>query len=171
MVLSFTFAAMNDVYLLLGGNTGNRAHTLQQARQHIEVKAGSILRASALYETAAWGKTDQPHFLNQVLQLQTSLAAAPLLQVLLSIENAMGRIRTEKNAPRPIDIDILFFNNEVISQPGLVIPHPQLQHRRFVLIPLRELAPNHLHPVLQQNIRQLLHSCTDTLDVKKFYLP
>jgi 2-amino-4-hydroxy-6-hydroxymethyldihydropteridine diphosphokinase len=159
---------MNKAYLLTGGNMGQRTHNLAKARQHIEQRVGRVLRASALYETAAWGLTDQPAFLNQVLIVETTLAAAPLMELLLQIEQQMGRTRSAKNAPRNIDIDILFFNKEIHQRPDLMIPHPQLQNRRFVLTPLNELSPQLMHPVLRQTMHQLLQTCPDPLDVKKF---
>jgi 2-amino-4-hydroxy-6-hydroxymethyldihydropteridine diphosphokinase len=159
---------MNKAYLLTGGNTGDRTHNLAQAQQWIEKWAGKVLRSSALYQTAAWGNTEQSPFLNQVLVIATPLDAPALMQVLLQIEQTMGRARTVKNAPRNIDIDILFFNKEIHQRPELVIPHPQIQNRRFVLTPLNELSPGLVHPVLKKTVHQLLLQCSDGLDVKKF---
>jgi 2-amino-4-hydroxy-6-hydroxymethyldihydropteridine diphosphokinase len=170
MVLSAYFRPMNRAYLLLGGNMGDRVATLTTARSAIRSRLGSIEKASAYYETAAWGNTDQPDFLNQVLLLKTAVSPFVLMQTLLDIEIQMGRVRAGKYDPRTIDIDILFFNDLVIDQPDLQIPHPRLQQRRFVLTPLREIAPDLVHPVVKQSISQLLLDCTDPLDVKKFYL-
>jgi len=122
---------------------------------------------SSLYESAAWGKTDQPDFLNQTLLLQTGLTAQNLMRTILDIEEKMGRKRIQQYGPRTIDIDILFFNEEIIDEPSLVIPHPQIQNRRFTLVPMDELAPGLIHPVLHKSIHQLLQECTDPLDVKK----
>ena len=158
---------MNKAYLLLGSNMGNSQKQLNNAIVNIEKKIGKVLRRSGLYKTAAWGKTDQPDFLNQVVIVETCLNAAQTMQTILSIEAAMGRIRTEKNAPRIIDIDILFFNKEIIREKNLVVPHPAIQLRRFVLVPLNELSPNFIHPVLQKTNHQLLLNCKDKLDVKK----
>jgi 2-amino-4-hydroxy-6-hydroxymethyldihydropteridine diphosphokinase len=158
---------MNKLYLLLGSNMGNSRQKLLQAQNHIAKKIGTIMRHSALYQTAAWGKTNQPDFLNQVIVVETSLTAAATMQAILSIEHKMGRIRTQKNSPRIIDIDILFFNKAIIDEPGLTIPHPQLQGRRFVLIPLNELSANFIHPVYKKTIHHLLRVCTDKLAVKK----
>ncbi len=158
---------MNKIYLLLGSNMGNSKKQLSSAISHIEKKIGPVKRRSGIYQTAAWGKTDQPDFLNQVIIADSTLTAGNIMQTILSIEKKMGRIRAEKNAPRIIDIDILFYNKNIISEKDLVVPHPAIQLRRFVLIPLNELSPNLQHPVLKKTIHQLLVSCPDKLDVKK----
>ena len=158
---------MNKAYLLLGSNLGNSKQQLSKAISFIEKEVGRSTRRSGLYITAAWGNTDQPDFLNQVIIVETTLTAVVTIQTILSIEKKMGRVRTEKNAPRIIDIDILFFNKEIINQPGLIIPHPELQNRRFVLIPLNELSANYIHPVSGKTIHQLLRVCPDNLAVKK----
>jgi 2-amino-4-hydroxy-6-hydroxymethyldihydropteridine diphosphokinase len=160
--------SMNISYLLIGGNQGDRLARLALARDLITNAGGQILIASALYETAAWGKRDQPDFLNQALEVGTSRDAQAWLLTLLDIEEQMGRRRAEKYGPRVIDIDILFFNNSIIREPGLSIPHPEIQHRRFALTPLEEIAPFLIHPVLHKTIRQLLAECTDPLAVKQF---
>ena len=159
---------MNKAYLLLGSNMGNSKTQLVKAVRNIEKKIGSLTRLSTLYSTAAWGNTRQPDFLNQVIIVETELTASQTMQIILQIEKQMGRIRTVKNAPRIIDIDILFFNKEIIDQKQLIIPHPQIQNRRFVLVPLNQLSPNLLHPVLKKSVHQLLIHCPDTLNVKKF---
>ena len=158
---------MNISYLLIGGNEGNRLAWLADACANIEESAGLILRLSSFYETAAWGKTDQHDFLNQALQIQTSLDAPTLMFTLLEIEKKMGRRRMEKWGSRIIDIDILFFNEEIIRLPQLVIPHPEIQNRRFALAPMAEIAPLYIHPLLRKSIRDLLAECPDKLDVKK----
>jgi 2-amino-4-hydroxy-6-hydroxymethyldihydropteridine diphosphokinase len=158
---------MNQAYLLTGGNEGNRLSHLLQAITNIEKYCGEITAQSSLYESAAWGNTDQPDFLNQTLSLQTRLTGQNLMQTILDIEERMGRKRAQQYGPRTIDIDILFFNDEIINAPSLVIPHPQIQNRRFTLVPMDELAPGLIHPVLHKSIHQLLQECTDPLDVKK----
>ena len=158
---------MNSTYLLLGSNMGNSTELLSNAIEQIENKIGPLLLQSNLYATAAWGNTSQPDFLNQVIEVNTQLDATETLNEILSIEKNMGRIRTIKNAPRIIDIDILFFNNEIINRSDLIVPHPEIQNRRFVLIPVNEIAPQMIHPVLNKTIEQLLSQCPDQLAVKK----
>jgi len=159
---------MNKAYLLIGGNMGDREGYLSSARQWIEKMCGSIVSRSALYQTAAWGVENQDAFLNQALLIETTLSADQLIEKLLWIEERIGRKREEKYGPRIIDIDIVLFNNEVIQSEGLIIPHPQMQNRRFVLEPLNEIAADVLHPVFQKSIGQLLSECPDKLAVQKF---
>lgn len=159
---------MNKAYLLTGGNLGDREQYLATARSLINEQCGTIVRASSLYETAAWGKTDQPSFLNQALELDTDLNAKQLIRRILKIEKMMGRTRDEKYGPRLIDIDMLLFNNEKHNYPFLKIPHPEMQNRRFVLLPLAEIAPGIIHPVLNKTIIELLKECKDELPVKKY---
>lgn len=158
---------MNKVFLLIGGNIGDRLQNLNQAITGLSAACGPVIQQSAVYETAAWGNTDQAAFLNQALILSTSLTARELMSTILSIEEEMGRRRLEKFGPRVIDIDILFFNEEIMNEPNLTIPHPQLQNRRFVLVPLHEIAPALVHPVLHKTIEQLLAECPDELEVRK----
>lgn len=158
---------MNSSYLLIGGNEGDREAALSEARTHLEAAAGTIRQVSSLYETAPWGKTDQPWFLNQAVQLETGADAPALLKMLLHIEERMGRKRLEKYGSRRIDIDILFFNDAIVRLPDLIIPHPEIANRRFVLEPLFEIAPAYCHPVLHQSVRELLLACTDPLKVRK----
>lgn len=160
---------MNKSHLLLGSNLGNSKQQLQTAIKYIQQKIGKVVRASGLYATAAWGNTNQPDFLNQVIVIETILTASETLQDVLSIEKKMGRIRTIKNAPRIIDIDILFFNKAIIQERDLIVPHPEIQNRRFVLVPLNEISPMFKHPLFGKTIHQLLLECPDQLNVKKFY--
>ena len=158
---------MNKAYLLTGGNIGDRRQHLSSAFASINKECGPVVKASAIYETAAWGKNDQPCFLNQVLEIQTSLLPRQLLKVVLAVEKKIGRVRQEKYGPRIIDIDILLYNDKVYQTPSLKIPHPQMQNRRFVLAPLAEIAPDLLHPGFKKTIRELLAICPDDLAVKK----
>ena len=158
---------MNKTYLLLGSNLDNPKKQLSTAIKFIKKDIGIISRQSAFYETAAWGNTKQPNFLNQVIIVTTFFTAAQTINTILNIEKKMGRIRTKKNAPRLIDIDILFFNKDIIETPTLTVPHPLLQNRNFVLTPLNELSPNFKHPILQKTIHHLLRICTDKLPVTK----
>lgn len=154
---------MNNAYLLIGGNMGDRLANLEIALTAIQEQIGTMLSASSIYETAAWGMEDQPSFLNQALLISTRLEAQELMDKLLAIELQMGRIRNIPLGPRTIDIDIIFFNNQIINSNKLVIPHPQMQKRNFVLTPLNEIAPQFVHPILNKSINQLLIECTDSL--------
>ena len=159
---------MNRAYLLLGGNIGNRLARLKKAKQLLEKQIGKVIKYSRVYETASWGNTDQPDFLNQVLLIETKLTAEKIMEQILFIENIMGRVRSEKNASRIIDIDILFFNEDIVQTKNIIIPHPQIQNRNFVLYPLNELSPQLQHPVLKKTINELLLQCNDALAVN-FY--
>ncbi|HZW70906.1 MAG TPA: 2-amino-4-hydroxy-6-hydroxymethyldihydropteridine diphosphokinase [Hanamia sp.] len=154
---------MNKLFLVTGGNIGDRKGNLEAAAALIQKQIGKIIRLSAIYETEAWGITSQPAFYNQVLEIDTLLSAREVLHLILKIEEEMGRKRTIKNAARIIDIDILFFNNEIINEHNLIIPHPEIANRRFVLLPLLELDPTKLHPVLNKSIRELLAETKDKL--------
>ncbi len=158
---------MSTAYLLIGGNLGNRTAYLQQAIQLIGQYCGNIVHSSAIYETAAWGISDQPSFYNQALAVETTFEPEALMQQLLRIEEEMGRKRTVKMGPRIIDLDILLIDEQVISTGLLTLPHPALPFRRFALLPLNEIAPSIIHPVLHKSINQLLEECTDKLDVQK----
>jgi len=159
---------MNVAFLLIGGNMGNREENLQTAKSLIQRYCGKITKSSSLYETAAWGKTDQPAFLNQALQIETGLTAEELMHQILALEKMMGRERKERYGPRIIDIDILLFNDVQHDSSFLKIPHPEMQNRLFALIPLAEIAPTVHHPVLKKSISQLLKETPDKLEVKKY---
>ena len=158
----------NEIYLLLGSNLGDRLHYLQEARKLIAEKIGEISLASGLYETEPWGISEQPPYLNQALQVSTSLPPTDLMHSLLHIEQQLGRSRGGKWGPRSIDIDILFYGNTILNTPDLVIPHPELPHRNFALIPMLEIAPELVHPQLGKTIEELFDESEDPLDVMLF---
>ncbi len=158
---------MNKTYLLIGGNLGTRFLNLQTARNLIAQKIGAVENCSAIYETAAWGVEEQPDFLNQVLEVETVLSPMQLLEVIHEIEAVLERERKLKWRARTMDIDILFYGNQIIKTSNLVVPHPYLHLRRFTLVPLCEIEPNLVHPILQKSVKQLLLECEDELEVSK----
>lgn len=158
---------MNEVYLCLGGNLGDRLQNLNTAKALIAEGCGRITAQSKIYETEAWGSRSKKSFLNQVIKIVTPHEAPGLLQGLLLIEKRLGRVRTRsKNGDRIIDIDILFFNHEVIETEGIEIPHPRLHLRKFVLKPLADIDKDFVHPVSEKTIATLLKECGDTLKVR-----
>ena len=158
---------MSRAHLLIGGNLGDRKNNLLTAISLINEQCGTLTRSSSIYETEPWGKTDQPSFLNQALEISTSLNARQLMRKILKIEKEMGRVRKEKLGPRIIDIDILLYENEIHDLRFLKIPHPEMHNRRFVLVPLAEIDPTLQHAVLKKTIAELLEECPDNLEVKK----
>ncbi|MCC6342926.1 MAG: 2-amino-4-hydroxy-6-hydroxymethyldihydropteridine diphosphokinase [Bryobacterales bacterium] len=147
---------MKRLFLGLGSNLGGREDNLQRAADHISEAGVHLLRASSTYETKPMYFTGQPLFLNLVLEGETDTFPRALLKRLKAIEHRMGRRRTVPNGPRLIDIDILFFGRFTVETPELVIPHPKLPERRFVLDPLAELAPDWRHPVNKRSVREML---------------
>jgi len=154
------------LYLGLGTNIGDRFQNLQTARELINQQMGIIVSESSIYETAAWGITDQAAFLNQAIAIKTRRSPENLLKILLQIERQMGRIREIKWGPRIIDIDILYYGNKIIDTADLKIPHPFIQERKFVLAPLAEIAPSFIHPKLLENNLELLNNCNDNSDIQ-----
>ncbi len=154
------------LYLHLGSNQGDRRLQLQKAIAAIEQEIGLLTSQSSIYETAAWGITDQADFLNQAVAIDTELSAEEVLSAILRIEQQMGREKIEKWGPRLIDIDILFYDDLCIELPKLTIPHPHLQERGFVLIPMLEIAADFYHPIFQKTIEELYIECKDPLDVR-----
>jgi len=158
----------STAYLLLGGNLGNREANLAQAIALLNAQVGEVISVSGLYETAAWGKTDQPAFLNQAVALQTNLTALEVLIRALAIEAELGRVRKDKWGERLIDIDLILFDNEIINIPDkLQVPHPHMQSRRFVMEPLAEIAPEVVHPVSGQTMLSISQNIKDPLTVKR----
>lgn len=158
---------MGSVFLLLGSNLGERFANLFEARQQISRQVGKIVTASGIYRTAAWGNETQPDFYNQAIEIEPLAEPHETLLRLLAIEKTMGRVRNEKWGSRVIDIDVLLWGNDHVELPDLIIPHLHLQDRKFALVPLVEIAPEMIHPVLKRTITQLLTECTDTLSVSR----
>ncbi|MGJ1203276.1 2-amino-4-hydroxy-6-hydroxymethyldihydropteridine diphosphokinase [Sphingobacterium lactis] len=157
---------MNTAYLLLGANIGNPVQQLQDARAEITDRIGPITQASSLYESEAWGVEDQPIFLNQVIQVETEHTVQRVLQDIMKIEILLGRIRGQRWGSRIIDIDILYFNSEIVHEEDLQVPHPYIQERNFTLIPLVEIAADYIHPIFKKSNTELLRESTDPLNVK-----
>jgi 2-amino-4-hydroxy-6-hydroxymethyldihydropteridine diphosphokinase len=182
---------MKEVFILLGSNRGDRNSFITRAVEMIEIHAGVVCRKSSLYETEPWGFDDPTPFLNQVVEIETNLAPENLLNQLLTIEVKLGRIRpfdgcgcgvppspvsgngsgnskTPVYAGRTIDLDILFYGDRLVFTDALMIPHPRLHERRFTLVPLNEVAPEFIHPLLKKTMAVLLNDCRDQTTVKKF---
>ena len=159
---------MNTVYISLGSNVGNREETLLKSIALLNEKAENVIAVSSLYETEPWKMNDVNGFINQVVELRTELSAEELMDTLLLIEQSLGRTRnSEKYESRTIDLDILFYNNDIISTEKVKVPHPLLHERRFVLEPLAEIAPAFIHPKLKKSISQLLLECKDSYTVAR----
>ena len=158
---------MSRVYLLLGSNIGNRKETLSKANKLIAQNIGVIKSLSSIYKSEAWGFKSNNHFLNQVLLIETEYSPQHLLSEILNIENVLGRVRKSKHyESRVIDIDILLYDDKVIKDINLKIPHQQLHQRNFALIPLVEIAGEFIHPVFNKTIKEILEECNDNLWVK-----
>ena len=160
-----------QAYLMLGSNLGNRLNNLTSAEMFISKQIGNILISSDVYETESWGKLEQPLFLNKLLVVETLLNAETVLEVAMKIELDMGRKRSLSKTweARSIDIDILYFDRQVVHTTNLIIPHPRLHLRNFVLYPLNDIAPQFLHPVLNKSSTELLNECKDVLKVRKHF--
>jgi 2-amino-4-hydroxy-6-hydroxymethyldihydropteridine diphosphokinase len=155
----------NTVYLLLGSNKGDRADFLDKTVKALENAVGNVVACSQIYETQAWGNTEQSDFLNQAIQIETLLSAPEVLTKTQKIELEMGRDRAEKWGARTLDIDILLFNNSIIEGETLTVPHKSLHERNFVLVPLMEIAGETIHPILEKTIEEIYFDCADTLEV------
>ena len=160
---------MAKAYLITGSNQGDRLLMLERALTSIHEEIGSVIHHSSIYESPAWGFDHPTKFLNQVLEIETMLDSENLLSRLLKLEKKLGRTRGVKRyAARCIDIDLLFYNDFIINTKSLVVPHPRVAERKFVLIPLCELVPSFRHPVLNLTIKQLLNRCQDKSEVRIF---
>lgn len=155
-------------YLLLGSNVGDRKKNLATAMQYIHDRIGKVSKQSRIYQTEPWGERDQEDFLNQALEIDTKLKPNKVLEKIAEIEKLMDREETYKWGPREIDIDILTYGDEMISEMDLTIPHPFLHERRFTLIPLSEIAPDLYHPIMGATIIDLLLECEDSLEVTEY---
>lgn len=152
-------------FLSLGSNLGDSAGFLREAVKLVKARIGPVTQISPVFRTAAWGKTDQPDFLNIAVEVQASSEPAAVMERILEIEMQLGRVRGEKWGPRLIDIDLLFYGDATVGIPGLHVPHPELQNRKFVLAPVNAIAPGFTHPVLKKTISQLLEECPDNSEI------
>jgi 2-amino-4-hydroxy-6-hydroxymethyldihydropteridine diphosphokinase len=162
------------VYLGIGSNLEDREANLAEAVDRIATLAGDIIRTSSIYETEPWGFTSDNEFLNMVVEIETQLNPADLMEQLQKIETRLGRIKDDDDAQytsRIIDIDILLYEDVIVNDVNLRIPHPLMEERKFVLVPLNEIAPDVVHPVLMKKISELLRTCSDTSEVRMVSLP
>jgi len=160
---------MNDLFLILGSNLGDRLLNLKLVLDLIQREIGPVELASGLYETEPWGISNQEMFINQVIKLRSNMIPTDLLDKVLMLEQKLGRIRNGVlNSARTIDIDILFYGSMVVNTENLIIPHPRLHLRKFVLIPLNEISSGFIHPVMGKSISHLLEICPDKLNVRKY---
>lgn len=159
------FPKFHRVYLSTGSNQGESISNLSKAIHLIEKEIGRVVRTSSIYRTAAWGKTDQPDFVNQCLLVHSVFSPIMILKKLNHIEKQIGRVRIEKWGPRIIDIDILFYDQKVFQTESLQIPHPEIHNRMFVLKPLNEIAANFKHPLINKTIKNLEKNTNDSLEV------
>ena len=156
------------LYLLLGSNLGNRQEYLAAALQQLTQRVGRVVCCSSIYQTAAWGNQNQDDFLNMAVEVETTKDAFAILAIIHEIETALGRTRLHHWGARTIDIDIIFYDRQIISTQTLTIPHPRILERRFVLVPLAEIAPDFIHPVWLLPLKKMLEICEDKLVVEIF---
>lgn len=157
-----------QIYLCIGGNLGEREANLEEAIGFIDINIGDVLGLSSVYESEPWGMTDVPNFLNQVVHIQCELSNEVLLKEIAELEEFFGRERsTGGYVSREMDVDVLFIDNEMVDTEALVVPHPKMSERRFVLEPLAEIAPELVHPQLKQSVAELLKTCSDKGIVKR----
>ncbi|MBI9032966.1 MAG: 2-amino-4-hydroxy-6-hydroxymethyldihydropteridine diphosphokinase [Bacteroidales bacterium] len=161
---------MSKVYLLLGGNLGDVENTFERALQETNNRCGKVVNFSSIYETEPWGFFSDSKFLNQVIVVETEMDPNEVLIHILQIEKDLGRVRYSKQyTSRVIDIDILFYDQLIIDEPQLEIPHPKFQERNFAIIPMMEIDQEFIHPISKKNISELRKECDDKLQVS-FYL-
>lgn len=159
---------MNKVFLCIGSNLGDRLANLKEAVLRIDGVIGKVTDSSSVYETEPWGFESADQFYNMVIETETALSPSGVLGAILMIEAQLGRLRTEEQySSRSIDIDILFYNNLIMNEEALKIPHPHLHKRKFVLVPLCEISPRLVHPALKKTIAELLESCNDKSEVRQ----
>ncbi|HTO16993.1 MAG TPA: 2-amino-4-hydroxy-6-hydroxymethyldihydropteridine diphosphokinase [Edaphocola sp.] len=161
-------AIHNKVYILLGSNLGDRYAYIKRATELIEENIGTLVAVSNVYETESWGMEDQPAHLNQALIVNTRLDALEVLKNTQSIEKLLGRTKKSRWDNRIIDIDIIFFNQEIINLEKLTIPHPHFQERNFAIIPFSEIAGDYKHPIFHKSIKEIMDHSQDALKVKKY---
>jgi 2-amino-4-hydroxy-6-hydroxymethyldihydropteridine diphosphokinase len=160
---------MKIVFLGIGTNLGDRADNIEKAVAYIKESVGPVLDSSSIYETEPWGFQSDDKFLNLILKVETTLTPSGLLGRILMIESLLGRVRSPKiYSSRLIDIDILLFDDLIVDEASLKIPHPLIHERKFVLVPLCELAPEMIHPVLKKSFAELLEICKDESVVKRY---
>ena len=159
---------MHEVYLGIGGNIGKKKFNFLKTYILIKKKLGKVLQASSVYETPPWGFNSPDNFWNMVIKIETDLSPDELIAGIISIEDSFCRVRTEGiYRSRKMDIDILYYDNIVLDSITLTIPHPKIQDRLFVLVPLSEIAPEHKHPLLKMTTLELLENCKDRSAIKK----
>jgi len=152
---------MNKIYLSIGSNVGDRKHYLEESIRLININVGRVTQKSSVYETAGWGITDQPMFLNQVIELETTRLPQEILRIIQKIEFSLGKRKELKWGPRNIDIDILYYGNEIVNEEDLTVPHPHIQDRRFILEPMNEIASDWEDPAHNMTIKEMTINCAD----------